>query len=155
MQTGLPWPPACGAVGALSRAPLAVCAARRLARQSRRRGVPAAPHDMHPPSSAPGAPPGLPQDAIIHQVLHKGARPAFPPGTPQAFVNLAAACWAPDPAARPRMGDVVAALQAIAKDLEDMMGAPVPAPAPTPAPAPAPGPALPLPQRAAAAARGA
>jgi hypothetical protein len=73
-----------------------------------------------PAPPPPQPPPGLPQDAIIHRVLHTGARPPFPAGAPPAYAGLAAACWAHDPAARPRMGDVIAALQAVARGLDGL-----------------------------------
>ncbi|KAI8465288.1 MAG: kinase-like domain-containing protein [Monoraphidium minutum] len=60
---------------------------------------------------------GLSRDAIINRVLTRGMRPTFPQGPPPAFVSLATACWAADPAARPPVRDVIASLQRIAAGL--------------------------------------
>jgi hypothetical protein len=43
-------------------------------------------------------------------------RPRFPPGVPTAYADLAAACMAADPSARPSMGAVIARLQAMADE---------------------------------------
>ncbi len=56
-------------------------------------------------------------------MLQGGARPAFPAGAPAAYVDLAAACWAAGPQARPAMGEVMRRLALMA----DGMAAAAPA----------------------------
>jgi serine/threonine protein kinase len=58
---------------------------------------------------------GLSQGAIVDRV-RRGMRPRFPPGVPTAYADLAAACMAADPSARPSMGAVIACLQAMADE---------------------------------------
>ncbi|KIZ05851.1 putative serine/threonine-protein kinase pats1 [Monoraphidium neglectum] len=58
----------------------------------------------------------LARDAIIARVL-KGARPSFPSGPPQPYVQLASACWATDPAMRPAVADIITSLQRMAADM--------------------------------------
>ena len=103
---------------------------------------------------------GLGRDAIADAVLRRGARPAFPPGAPRAYVELAAACWAPAPGDRPSFADVGAALHAMADAMAAhaaaaaaaAAGAQAPAPAPAlPAPLPLAAPPAPAPARGAAA----
>jgi hypothetical protein len=40
-------------------------------------------------------------------------RPRFPAGAPRAFVDLASACWAQDPAQRPGFPAIISVLQTI------------------------------------------
>jgi hypothetical protein len=49
-------------------------------------------------------------------------RPRFPSSAPRAYADLAAACWASDPAARPGFGAIIGALHRMA----NAMAAPAP-----------------------------
>ena len=59
---------------------------------------------------------GLPRATVV-RVLQQGARPSFPAGTPPAFADLAAACWAPSPGDRPGFAEVIARLHTMADGL--------------------------------------
>jgi serine/threonine protein kinase len=61
----------------------------------------------HPP------PPGLSKNDIIENVARHGMRPRFPAGAPRAYIDLAAACWAHDPAVRPPFDAIIAGLHAM------------------------------------------
>ncbi|KAI8473776.1 MAG: kinase-like domain-containing protein [Monoraphidium minutum] len=61
---------------------------------------------------------GLPKAAIIDRVARAGLRPRFPEGAPRGYVAVAAACWAPDPAARPGFPAIIAALEALRLEVE-------------------------------------
>jgi hypothetical protein len=56
---------------------------------------------------------GLDAAAIAERIYHGGLRPAFPRSTPPAYAELASACWATDPAARPGAAEIVARLEAL------------------------------------------
>lgn len=60
---------------------------------------------------------GLPREAVIERVTTKGSRPRFPSTTPAAFVELAQACWAADPAARPNFTQIAEALDRMVAEL--------------------------------------
>ncbi|KIY94397.1 Mitogen-activated protein kinase kinase kinase 9 [Monoraphidium neglectum] len=60
---------------------------------------------------------GLPREAVIERVSVKGARPRFPSTTPPAFAELAQACWAADPAARPSFTQIAEALDRLVGEL--------------------------------------
>jgi hypothetical protein len=47
----------------------------------------------------------------------RGARPDFPTAAPPALVELAAACWAANPADRPAFRDICQRLQRLADAL--------------------------------------
>jgi hypothetical protein len=44
-------------------------------------------------------------------VVDKNLRPNFPPGTPDGYKDLAAACWSPDRSARPSFEAIVSTLE--------------------------------------------
>jgi hypothetical protein len=68
---------------------------------------------------APHAP-GLNKQAIIERVARAGMRPRFPSATPKGYVELASACWAADPAARPSFKAIILQLHAM---LDESMAA--------------------------------
>lgn len=61
---------------------------------------------------------GLDARRIAAAVAGGALRPRFPPGAPAAYRDLAEACWAADPAARPGLGEVCARLEALAAGYE-------------------------------------
>ncbi|KAI8462418.1 MAG: kinase-like domain-containing protein [Monoraphidium minutum] len=74
---------------------------------------------------------GLTPEAIMDRVLRRGGRPTFPAGAPPGYAALAAECWAPRPADRPALGEVVARLA----EMADSLAAPSPPPPPATPPA--------------------
>jgi hypothetical protein len=120
---------------------------------------PVPPHPQPTPNTTrPSAPPrpapqlytgqrayaGLNHNQIVERVIKRGARPAFPPGAPPAFIELATACWAAEPGARPGFDQIIGALEAMLRDAEagwkgrsGGAGAAAAAPAPAAASAPA------------------
>jgi len=60
---------------------------------------------------------GVPKVVLGHAITMQGSRPSFPASAPPALVDLAARCWAHDPAARPTFASVIKELQAIRLNL--------------------------------------
>jgi hypothetical protein len=75
------------------------------------------PANPHAPLRSKRAFSGLPREAVIERVSVKGARPRFPSTTPPAFAELAQACWAADPAARPSFTQIAEALDRLVGEL--------------------------------------
>ncbi|KXZ47914.1 hypothetical protein GPECTOR_32g527 [Gonium pectorale] len=57
--------------------------------------------------------PGVPGALLGHLISREGRRPAFPPGTPSAYRELAERCWAPEPANRPSFDEILSTLTAL------------------------------------------
>ncbi len=55
---------------------------------------------------------GVPPSRVLLGVCNGSLRPALPAGAPAGVAALASACWAHEPAERPRAGAVLAALRA-------------------------------------------
>jgi hypothetical protein len=49
---------------------------------------------------------GMLEGDVVIGICERQLRPAFPPGAPQGYVDLAQQCWAEDPAARPAAAQV-------------------------------------------------
>lgn len=74
---------------------------------------------IHLPSPTPliPSPSGLTREAVIEHVLHRNARPLFPPGAPAPYTAIAAACWAANPAERPTIDSIIEQLQQLAASM--------------------------------------
>ncbi|GBG00219.1 hypothetical protein Rsub_12704 [Raphidocelis subcapitata] len=59
---------------------------------------------------------GLTREAI-GDLVRRGGRPAFPPGTPSDYARLASDCWAALPTDRPPMSEVVARLRRMSEGI--------------------------------------
>jgi len=66
------------------------------------------------------------QQQIVEEVVMRGLRPRFPPGTPRGYAELAQACWSGAATSRPSFEEVLDILQTMLQAIDDKMVVPLP-----------------------------